>query len=60
VRFHRSIEDLVAGRGIAAVARAAGYRSASAYSAAFRKSMGAPPSALWRRGRPHEDGDLRA
>ena len=49
VRFHRSIEDLVAGRGVASVARAAGYRSASAYTAAFRKIMGVSPSAFWRR-----------
>jgi AraC-like DNA-binding protein/mannose-6-phosphate isomerase-like protein (cupin superfamily) len=46
VRFHNAIEALAAGQPIAKVAHANGYRSASAFSAAFRKAMGAPPSAI--------------
>lgn len=46
VRFHNAIEALAAGQPIARVARDNGYRSASAFSAAFRKAMGTPPSAI--------------
>jgi AraC-like DNA-binding protein len=49
VRFHNAIEALAAGWPIARVARDNGYRSASAFSAAFRKAMGVLPSALERR-----------
>jgi AraC-like DNA-binding protein/mannose-6-phosphate isomerase-like protein (cupin superfamily) len=46
VRFHNAIEALAAGQPIARVARDNGYRSASAFSAAFRKAMGMAPSAI--------------
>lgn len=46
VRFHNAIEALAAGQPIGRVARANGYRSASAFSAAFRRSMGIAPSAI--------------
>lgn len=47
VRFHSAIEALAAGRPIAAVARNCGYRSPSAFSAAFHEFYGQPPSALF-------------
>jgi AraC-like DNA-binding protein len=46
VRFHNAVESLVAGQPIGRVAQANGYRSASAFSAAFRKAMGVAPSAI--------------
>jgi AraC-like DNA-binding protein len=46
VRLHNAIEEIVAGQPIARVAARSGYRSASAFSAAFRRSMGVAPSAL--------------
>lgn len=46
VRFHDSIAALVAGASVASVARRAGYRSVSAYTAAFRQAMGMAPSAV--------------
>jgi AraC-like DNA-binding protein len=46
VRFHNALEALSQGQSIARVAAQNGYRSVSAFSAAFRKQMGAPPSAF--------------
>ena len=46
VRFHNALEAIVAGEPIALVAQRNGYRSASAFSAAFRNVMGQPPSSL--------------
>ena len=46
VRFHNAVEALAAGEPIGQVARDNGYRSASAFSAAFRKAMGMAPSAI--------------
>ncbi|MFQ5567338.1 MAG: helix-turn-helix transcriptional regulator [Paracoccaceae bacterium] len=46
VRLHNAIEQIVAGEPVARVAARSGYRSASAFSAAFRRSMGVAPSAL--------------
>jgi AraC-like DNA-binding protein/quercetin dioxygenase-like cupin family protein len=44
IRFHNALEALSRGEPIARVAQQHGYRSASAFSAAFGKVMGAPPS----------------
>ena len=46
VRLHNAIEEIVAGEPVARVAARSGYRSVSAFSAAFRRSMGVAPSAL--------------
>lgn len=46
VRFHNALEAIVAGEPIARVAKRNGYRSSSAFSAAFRKAMGQPPRSL--------------
>ena len=46
VRFHNAVEALAAGEAIVQVARDNGYRSPSAFSAAFRKAMGMTPSAI--------------
>jgi AraC-like DNA-binding protein/mannose-6-phosphate isomerase-like protein (cupin superfamily) len=46
VRFHNALEAIVAGEPIGLVAKRNGYRSASAFSAAFRSVMGQPPSSL--------------
>lgn len=46
VRFHNALEAIVAGEPISRVAERNGYRSSSAFSAAFRKAMGQPPSSL--------------
>lgn len=46
VRFHSALEAIVAGEPIARVAERNGYRSSSAFAAAFRKVMGQPPSSL--------------
>jgi AraC-like DNA-binding protein len=45
-RFHNAVEALAAGRPISDVAHANGYRSASAFTAAFRKVMGVSPSGI--------------
>jgi AraC-like DNA-binding protein len=44
VRFHSALEALSDGVPISRVAAQNGYRSASAFTAAFSKAMGAPPS----------------
>ncbi len=44
IRFHNALEALSRGEPIAGVAQQHGYRSASAFSAAFGKVMGLPPS----------------
>lgn len=46
VRFHNALESIVSGEPIARVAARNGYRSSSAFAAAFRKSMGHAPSVL--------------
>ena len=46
VRFHNALEAIVGGEAIARVAARNGYRSSSAFSAAFRKVMGQAPSSL--------------
>jgi AraC-like DNA-binding protein len=46
VRFHNALEAIVAGVPIGLVAKRNGYRSASAFSSAFRNVMGQPPSSL--------------
>ncbi|MEW6640207.1 MAG: helix-turn-helix transcriptional regulator [Pseudomonadota bacterium] len=46
VRFHNAMEAIVAGAPIGEVAARNGYRSASAFAAAFRKVMGQAPSSL--------------
>jgi len=43
VRFHAAMELLSRGEPVAAVARASGYRSSSAFAAAFRAVVGASP-----------------
>lgn len=48
VRFHNAMEAIVRGEQVGAVARANGYDSASAFSAAFRKAMGVTPGSLRR------------
>lgn len=46
VRFHAALEALARGEPVARVAEANGYASASAFTAAFRKVMGAPPGRM--------------
>ena len=46
VRLHSATEALVTGQSIAAVAARNGYRSTSAFTVAFRKTMGLAPSAV--------------
>lgn len=46
VRFHNAMEAIVGGEPISRVAERNGYRSSSAFSAAFRKAMGQAPSSL--------------
>lgn len=46
VRFHNALEALVKGEPLVRVAARHGYRSPSAFSAAFRKAMGIAPSFL--------------
>ena len=46
IRFHNALEALSRGVPIARVAQQHGYRSASAFSAAFGKVMGVPPSGI--------------
>ena len=47
VRFHHALEVLARGKSVGDVARECGYASASAFTAAFRKSFGMPPSRLF-------------
>jgi AraC-like DNA-binding protein/quercetin dioxygenase-like cupin family protein len=44
IRFHNALEALSRGEPISRIARQHGYQSASAFSSAFRKVMGTPPS----------------
>lgn len=46
VRFHSALEALVRGEPVQNVARANGYASPSAFTAAFRKALGVAPSGL--------------
>lgn len=46
IRFHNALEALSCGAPISTVAHNHGYRSASAFSAAFGKVMGVPPSRI--------------
>ena len=46
VRFHYALENLARGKSIGVVARECGYASSSAFSAAFRKHFGQPPSRI--------------
>lgn len=46
VRFHHALEALTRGESVARTAHLAGYRSPSAFSAAFRAVMGIAPSRL--------------
>ncbi len=46
IRFHNALEALSRSEPISRVARQHGYRSASAFSAAFGKVMGVPPSRI--------------
>ena len=46
IRFHSALETLSRGEPISRVAHQHGYRSASAFSAAFSKVMGTPPSQI--------------
>jgi AraC-like DNA-binding protein/quercetin dioxygenase-like cupin family protein len=44
IRFHNALEALSRGEPISRIARQHGYQSPSAFSSAFRKVMGTPPS----------------
>lgn len=46
VRFHSAVDALSHGVPVAEVARACGYRSPSAFTAAFRQVLGVPPRSL--------------
>lgn len=46
VRFHNAMEALVRREPVALVALANGYRSSSAFAAAFRKALGVTPSSI--------------
>ena len=46
VRFHYALENLARGKSVGGVARDCGYASASAFTAAFRKNFGLPPSRI--------------
>ena len=46
VRFHYALENLARGKNVGEVARHCGYASASAFTAAFRKNFGLPPSRI--------------
>lgn len=52
VRFHNALESIIAGEPISRVAQRNGYRSSSAFSAAFRTAMGQSPSSLRPEARP--------
>jgi AraC-like DNA-binding protein len=43
VRLADALARLAQGQGVAAVSRAVGYRSASAFTAMFRQAFGKPP-----------------
>jgi AraC-like DNA-binding protein len=49
VRFHNALEAIAQGEPIEQIATDNGYRSASAFSAAFRTMMGHPPTRARRR-----------
>jgi len=49
VRFHNALEALVNGEPVTLIASRNGYRSTSAFAAAFRRTMGVTPSELRRR-----------
>ena len=51
VRFASAMEALVRGEPVGRVARASGYASASAFTAAFRRALGVTPGRLSGRGR---------
>ena len=53
IRFQGALEALSRGEPIARVARNHGYRSASAFSQAFARVMGKPPSKLARKPNRH-------
>ena len=46
VRFHYALENLARGKTVREVAHDCGYASASAFTAAFRKNFGLPPSRI--------------
>ncbi|MEM7747163.1 MAG: helix-turn-helix transcriptional regulator [Pseudomonadota bacterium] len=46
VRFHYALEDLARGNTVGKVAHTCGYSSVSAFTAAFRKHFGQPPSRM--------------
>ncbi|CFX26341.1 Transcriptional regulator, AraC family [Candidatus Filomicrobium marinum] len=46
IRFHYALEDLARGTPVGKVAHACGYASVSAFTAAFRKSLGHPPTRI--------------
>lgn len=48
VRLANAVEEIVAGAPVARVAALSGYRSASAFAAAFRRELGVAPSMLER------------
>ncbi len=52
VRFTNALEALVRGEPVGAVARASGYASASAFTAAFKKALGQTPGSLSGRATP--------
>ncbi len=47
VRFHTALEDSSRGEPVSRVAHHHGYRSACAFSAAFGRTMGFPPSTIF-------------
>lgn len=49
VRFHYALEDLARGSAVGQVAHDCGYTSVSAFTAAFRRSFGHPPSRILKR-----------
>lgn len=46
VRLQNAVEEIVAGAPVSAIAARSGYRSASAFAAAFRRELGVAPSML--------------
>jgi AraC-like DNA-binding protein len=59
VRFHNAMEALMNGEPISRVASHNGYRSTSAFAAAFRKAIGSTPSAF-RDQRRSRDPEIQA